>query len=69
MYPLMIDVQKGADSLIWLASSDEPESINASGNYFYQRRQVGVAPFATDEAAQKLWQVSEELIRPYLTAA
>ncbi len=65
MYPFMISIEKGTDTFIWLASSKEPASINAAGNYFYKRRQHKVADFATDEAANKLWQVSEELIAPY----
>ena len=65
MYPFLVDVKKGADTFIWLASSNDEECVNANGNYFYARRQPSIAPFATDEAAKQLWQVSEELVRPY----
>lgn len=66
MYPFMVSIEKGADTFIWLASSDEEASINAGGNYFYQRKQPGIAEFATDEAAEKLWILSNDLIKPYL---
>jgi NAD(P)-dependent dehydrogenase (short-subunit alcohol dehydrogenase family) len=65
-YPIMMNAKKGADTLIWLASSEDNDSINADGNYFFRRKQPGIAPFATDEAAEELWQVSLDLIRPYL---
>ncbi len=66
MYPFMLSIDKGSDTFIWLASSDDEASINASGNYFYQRRQPRIAEFATDEAAKKLWEVSSDLIKPYI---
>lgn len=66
MYPFMISEDRGADTFIWLASSDDPASIHADGNYFYERRQVSIAPFATDAAAEALWNVSEKLVAPYV---
>lgn len=66
MYPFMIDMKKGSDTFIWLASSDDDASIHADGNYFFERRRASIAAFATDTAARQLWQVSEELIQPYL---
>lgn len=66
MYPFMVNIEEGSDTFIWLASSDEEASLNARGNYFYQRRQPQIAEFATDEAAEKLWNVSHELLKPYL---
>lgn len=66
MYPFMWSVEKGADTFIWLASSNDEAVVSAAGNYFFDRRKVGIAEFANDEAAQRLWQVSEEMIAPYL---
>lgn len=65
MYPFMWTVEKGADTFIWLASSDEEGAISAAGNYFFNRRQVSIAKFATDEAASELWSISEQLIAPF----
>ncbi|MEX0965502.1 MAG: SDR family NAD(P)-dependent oxidoreductase [Pseudohongiellaceae bacterium] len=66
MYPFMINVEDGADTFIWLASSDDNQSRNAAGQYFYKRKPAKTANFATDEAAKKLWMKSEELIAPFL---
>lgn len=66
IYPFMIDVERGADTLIWLASSSDALSREAKGRYFYMRRPVRTAEFATDESARQLWAISEELIAPYL---
>jgi len=68
IYPFMISVEKGADTFIWLASSEDSASVNADGNYFYQRRKVriAVAAHATDADAERLWDVSEELVRPFV---
>ena len=65
-YPFMVSIKQGTDTFIWLASSDDEASIQADGNYFYQRRQPSIASFATDEAADKLWQASLKLIEPYI---
>ena len=66
IYPFMVSVEKGADTFIWLASSDDSASVNADGNYFYQRRKVKIAAHATDADAERLWDVSEELVRPFV---
>ncbi|MES3007876.1 MAG: SDR family NAD(P)-dependent oxidoreductase [Pseudomonadota bacterium] len=66
MYPFMVSIAKGADTFIWLASSQDEASVNAGGHYFYKRSRPRTAAFATDEDAAKLWQVSEGLIEPYL---
>ena len=67
MYPFMVNIEKGTDTLIWLASSDDEACIRADGNYFFERRRRKPAGFVTDEAAQRLWLVSEELIRQVST--
>ncbi|MDA0804516.1 MAG: SDR family oxidoreductase [Proteobacteria bacterium] len=66
IYPFMVSVEKGADTFIWLASSDDSASVNADGNYFYKRRKVKIAAHATDADAERLWDVSEELVRPFV---
>ncbi len=66
LYPFMVSVEQGADTFIWLASSQDEASVNAGGHYFYKRSRPRTAAFATDEAAAKLWQVSERLVEPYL---
>lgn len=66
LYPFMVSVQQGADTMIWLASSKDPGAMNAEGNYYYQRKRPTTAPFATDTAARKLWDISMDLVKPYL---
>jgi len=67
LYPFMIDVEPGADTMIWLASAEEDSARHADGHYFVKRRKAETAPFATSEAATRLWDVSMELVRPYLS--
>src|SRR6056300_1273509 len=62
LYPFMVSVKRGADTFIWLASSDDAASVGADGNYFYERRQPRVAAHATDADAERLWELSEELV-------
>jgi len=64
--PFMVSIEQGADTLIWLASSEEDESVKANGHYFVKRERAKIASFATDEAAEKLWDQSIELVAPYL---
>jgi NAD(P)-dependent dehydrogenase (short-subunit alcohol dehydrogenase family) len=53
--------EQGAETLIYLASSDEVAGI--SGRYFVDRQMVDSSPGSYDiEVAQALWRVSEELI-------
>jgi NAD(P)-dependent dehydrogenase (short-subunit alcohol dehydrogenase family) len=65
-YPFMISIEKGTDTFIWLASSNDEASVQANGRYFVKRTPTTPASFATDEAAQTLWQVSMDLVTPYL---
>ncbi len=65
LYPFMISVDKGADTFIWLAASQDEASLQAGGHYFYKRKRVGIAEFASDEAAKRLWETSVQLIEPY----
>ncbi len=62
-----VSAEEGADTLIWLATADEPG--NTSGNYYYQRRESAVNPAALDEtAAARLWSESDRLTQTYLSA-
>ena len=66
LYPFMVSIEKGTDTMIWLASSQEEASVQANGHYFIKRTVTKPASFATDEAAKTLWQVSMEAVSPYL---
>jgi NAD(P)-dependent dehydrogenase (short-subunit alcohol dehydrogenase family) len=66
LYPFMINMEKGADTMIWLASSTDPAALHAEGNYYFKRDRPPIAHFATDKAAKKLWDTSMELVQPYL---
>lgn len=68
LYPFMISEEKGADTMIWLASSTEPAAVHADGNYYFKRERPPTAHFATDKAAKKLWEISMELVEPYLAS-
>ena len=65
LYPFMVSIEKGADTMIWLASSQDQASVHANGDYFIKRTRTTPASFATDESAQKLWQVSMDMVSPY----
>jgi len=66
LYPFMVNMEKGADTMIWLASSSDPAAVHAEGNYHFKRERPPIAHFATDKVAKKLWEVSMELVEPYL---
>jgi len=66
LYPFMISIEKGADTFIWLASSNDEASVNANGNYFYKCRKTKTARFATDDVAVRLWNESAALVAPYI---
>lgn len=56
--PFARSVTKGAETLVWLADSEEAGGI--SGAYFYDMRQVSPSPAAQDrQAARRLWEISE----------
>jgi NAD(P)-dependent dehydrogenase (short-subunit alcohol dehydrogenase family) len=58
--PDLISPQEGADTLIWLATAEEPGT--SSGNYYYRREAIPTAAAANDPAAaERLWQMSEKL--------
>ncbi len=54
-----------ADTLIWLATADEPGK--SSGNYYFQRESITPSEAAqSDEAAEKLWIESEKLVANFV---
>ena len=56
--PVSRSPQKGADTLVWLATS--PDVANVSGAYFFDHQQRPPSPEAEDtETAGRLWQISE----------
>jgi retinol dehydrogenase 14 len=61
--PLMRTPQKGAETVVYLASSPAVEGI--TGKYFHDRRPRRSSSRSYDRAlAERLWRVSEELTTP-----
>ena len=55
-----ISPEKGADTLVWLASA--PEIAAVTGGYFARRKPAALSKAAQDDAAaRRLWEVSEKL--------
>ena len=62
--PFLVSPKKGADTAVYLASSSELDEI--SGEYFVNRKPVGLSELADDQdAAARLWKISEELTGYY----
>ena len=58
-------IDEGADVVDYVSFSKETESI--SGAYFNQKREAKANAQAYDkEARKKLWQISEDLVRPFI---
>ena len=58
--PLVLTPEKGADTLLWLATA--PEVAEVSGCYFVRRKPVRPSRAARDPAsARRLWEASEAL--------
>jgi NAD(P)-dependent dehydrogenase (short-subunit alcohol dehydrogenase family) len=58
--PFFIPAEKGADTIVYLASS--PEVASTTGAYFAKRRIVEPSAAARDDAAaRRLWEASESL--------
>jgi NAD(P)-dependent dehydrogenase (short-subunit alcohol dehydrogenase family) len=56
--PFARSVSKGAETLVWLADSQEAGAI--TGGYFYDMQQVAPTQAGQDrEAARRLWEISE----------
>jgi hypothetical protein len=61
LWPISRSPRKGADTLVWLATSAAVERV--SGGYFYDRQRRAPSPEAQDtEAARRLWEISEQEI-------
>jgi len=60
--PFARSAVKGAETLVWLADSEE--AGGTSGGYFYDMRQVAPSAQAQDrDAAHRLWEVSEAQVK------
>src|SRR4029077_19918656 len=58
--PFFISPEKGADTIIYPASS--PEATDTTGSYFVKRKITEPSGAARDdEAAKRLWEASERL--------
>jgi len=56
--PVARSPEKGAETLVWLATS--PDVANVSGAYFFDQEQRPTSPEAQDtDTAKRLWEVSE----------
>ncbi|MDA4136087.1 MAG: SDR family oxidoreductase [Thaumarchaeota archaeon] len=61
-HPFMMGAEKGADTLVYLASS--PEVADVTGKYFTKRKAVPSSKDSMDEPdAKKLWDVSLKLAK------
>jgi NAD(P)-dependent dehydrogenase (short-subunit alcohol dehydrogenase family) len=55
-----LDVDQGAETVVYLASSPDVEGV--SGEYFYQKRSVPSSPNSHDgDVARQLWELSAEM--------
>lgn len=58
--PIMISSKRGADTVIWAASAQEP--AGATGKYYVRRRESNSSLISRDRGVQeRLWDVSERL--------
>lgn len=58
--PFLRTAEKGAETIIWLASSPEVEGIN--GKYFKDKNEIkSIKPSYDTDAQHRLWEVSEKL--------
>ncbi len=56
-----VSAADAADTLVWLASAEEPGAT--TGGYYHDRTAIPVsAAAADDEAARRLWDESENLV-------
>lgn len=61
MSPLLLSVEKGAKTSIYLATS--PGVLKVNGKYYEKQKEKEPSALANDsELAKKLWEVSEELV-------
>lgn len=65
LFPILINVKRGSDTFIWLASSQDQRALEADGQYFFKRKRARVATHATTAASSKLWDLTEKLVEPF----
>ena len=59
--PFLLTPERGAQTMIWLASQPELEKI--SGEYFFKKREISAIGQAYDRDLQRaLWEASEKLV-------
>lgn len=64
MQIIAISPEKGAQTVIYLATTDQ---VKTSGGYYYRCKTHGSKRWARSDAdAQRLWQLSEQLLQHYL---
>ncbi|MBO0742681.1 MAG: hypothetical protein J2P51_14815, partial [Hyphomicrobiaceae bacterium] len=64
--PISRNVQKGAETLVWLATS--PDAASTSGRYYVDMHSRLPSPEAQDAAAaRRLWEISEAQCRSALS--
>jgi NAD(P)-dependent dehydrogenase (short-subunit alcohol dehydrogenase family) len=58
--PFMRSPERGADTLIWLASSPDVDGVR--GKYFFDRKEIEAKEVAYDPVVRRrLWEISEDL--------
>lgn len=60
----MISPEAGADTLVWFIAGEGFDTL-VPGEYYYKRKPGKKNRQVTDENAQKLWEVSEELVKSF----
>ena len=67
-HPFMRTPEKGAETLVYLATAPEVEGV--TGQYFENSKRVSSSPASRNpESARKLWEASERLLAPRTAAA
>lgn len=62
IFPLMRSPEKGAETLIWLATSDDVKGV--SGKYFYDKKEIKSADWAyKKDNLDKLWNKTDSIIK------
>jgi NAD(P)-dependent dehydrogenase (short-subunit alcohol dehydrogenase family) len=64
----LISAEEGADTLIWLATAEEPGQ--STGGYWHERKKVPPTDFAqSDGNAERLWEESEKIVAACMQSA
>ena len=66
--PFVLNAKQGAETLVWLATSNDEASSNANGNYFFECKRAETGDFVSDNSAEQMWQQSLTLLKNYLPA-